>query len=208
MVVDFGAGRGGIHIDDPIAYRHSLMSLKGKVNEVIGVDIDSAVTTNPAINRAIVISGPELPLPDRSVDLILSDFTFEHLGDPQAIASNFERVLKPGGWIRARTPNRFGYIVLANSFLPDSLRSRVLRGAQPERKEEDLFPAFYRLNTLRDISRLFPEPRFRQASYYWDASPSYHFDSPFVFRLFSWLLQSESPNAFKTMLMVFIQKSQ
>jgi hypothetical protein len=52
-----------------------------------------------------------------------------------------------------------------------------LRGAQPERKEEDVFPAFYRLNTRRDISRLFPEPRFRQASYYWDASPSYHFET-------------------------------
>jgi hypothetical protein len=47
-----------------------------------------------------------------------------------------------------------------------------------------VFPAFYRLNTLRDISRLFPEPRFRRASYYWDASPFYHFNSPFVFRLF------------------------
>jgi ubiquinone/menaquinone biosynthesis C-methylase UbiE len=55
------------------------------------------VTANPAIDRAIVISGSEFPLPDRSVDLILSDFNFEHLGDPQAIARNFERVLKPGG---------------------------------------------------------------------------------------------------------------
>jgi SAM-dependent methyltransferase len=129
VVADFGAGRGRIHIDDPIGYRRSLTSLKSKVKEVIGVDVDSAVRTNSAIDRAIVISGPELPLPDRSVDLILSDFTFEHLGDPKAIARNFERVLKPGGWICAHTPNRFGCITLANSFLPDSLRSRVLRGA-------------------------------------------------------------------------------
>jgi hypothetical protein len=91
--------------------------------------------------------------------------------------------------------------------LPDALRSRVLHGAQPEGKEEDVFPAFYRLNTLRDVKRLFPEPRFRQASYYWDASPSHHFDSPFVFWLFSWL-HSASPDALKTMMMVFIQKSQ
>jgi hypothetical protein len=85
------------------------------------------------------------------------------------------------------------------------MRSRVLRGAQPERKEEDVFPAFYRLNTLRDISRLFPEPRFRQASCCWDASPPYHFDSPFVFRLFSWL-HSVSPNAFKTTLSLHPEK--
>jgi hypothetical protein len=54
VVVDFGAGRGRIHVDDPIAYRRGLTSLKGKVKEVIGVDVDSAVTTNPAIDRAII----------------------------------------------------------------------------------------------------------------------------------------------------------
>jgi SAM-dependent methyltransferase len=205
VVMDFGAGRGVNHIEDPVAYRRNLANFKGKVKEVIGVDVDSAVTTNPALDRAIVISGPEIPLPDQSVDLILSDFTFEHLGDPEAIARSFDRVLKPGGWICARTPNRFGYIALANSLLPDSLKSRVLHGAQPDRKEEDVFPAFYRLNTLRDVSRLFPEPRFSQASYCWDASPSYHFDSRWVFWLFSWL-HSLTPNAFKTILMIFIQK--
>src|SRR5271157_3284584 len=67
VVADFGAGRGRIHIDDPIGYRRSLTNLKGNVKEVIGVEVDGAVTTNPAIDRAIVISGPELPLRDRSV---------------------------------------------------------------------------------------------------------------------------------------------
>jgi SAM-dependent methyltransferase len=207
VVLDFGAGRGVNHIEDPVDYRRNLVNFKGKVKEVIGVDVDSAVMTNPALDRAIVISGPEIPLPDQSVDLILSDFTFEHLGDPAAIVRSFDRVLKPGGWICARTPNRLGYIALANSLLPDALKSRVLHGAQPDRKEEDVFPAFYRLNTLRDIRRLFPEPRFSQASYYWDASPSYYFGSRWIFRLFSWL-HGLTPSTLKTMLMIFIRKSQ
>ena len=66
-------------------------------NKLELLQIADAVAREKSIDRAIVISGSEFPLPDRSVDLILSDFTFEHLGDPQAIARNFERVLKPGG---------------------------------------------------------------------------------------------------------------
>jgi hypothetical protein len=48
VVMDFGAGRGVNHIEDPVAYRRNLSNFKGKVKEVIGVDVDSAVTTNPA----------------------------------------------------------------------------------------------------------------------------------------------------------------
>jgi SAM-dependent methyltransferase len=204
-VVDFGAGRGVNHIEDPIEYRRALQKIKGKVSEVIGIDVDNAVTTNPALDRSIVITGPDIPLLDKSVDLILSDFTFEHLADPDAIARSFDRILKPGGWLCARTPNRFGYIALANSLLPDSAKSRILHGAQPDRKEEDVFPAFYRMNTFNDLKKVFPENRFRHASFYWDASPSYYFGRRWIFSLFS-MLHAVTPDVTKTMLMIFIQK--
>ncbi|MBR2118628.1 MAG: class I SAM-dependent methyltransferase [Pseudomonadota bacterium] len=204
-VVDFGAGRGVNHIEDQIKYRRELLKIKGKVRETIGVDVDNAVKTNPALDRSIVITGSEIPLPDNSVDLILSDFTFEHLGDPAAIARSFDRILKPGGWLCARTPNRFGYIALINRLLPDNAKSRILHGAQPDRKEEDVFPALYRMNTFSDLRKVFPESRYRHASYYWDASPSYYFGRRWVFSMFS-ILHGLTPDVLKTMLMIFIQK--
>src|SRR6201995_1817857 len=70
-VLDFGAGRGVAHIEDEVRYRRELLKLKGKVKEIIGVDVDSAVKTNPAVDRSIVITGSDVPLPDNSVDLIL-----------------------------------------------------------------------------------------------------------------------------------------
>jgi SAM-dependent methyltransferase len=206
-VVDFGAGRGVNHIEEQVDYRRELLKIRGKVKQVIGVDVDELVKTNPALDTSIVITGPEIPLPDNSVDLILSDFTFEHLGDPTAVARSFDRILKPGGWLCARTPNRFGYIALANTLLPDVVKSRILHGAQPDRKEQDVFPAYYRMNTFTDLKKLFPESHYHHASYYWDASPSYYFGRSWVFSLFS-VLHSATPDVLKTMLMVFIQKRQ
>jgi SAM-dependent methyltransferase len=48
----------------------------------------------------------------------VSDFTFEHIVDPAQAARELDRVLKHGGWLCARTPNRYGYIALANRFVP------------------------------------------------------------------------------------------
>ena len=205
VVLDFGAGRGEPHIDDTIAYRRKLRLLRGKVAEVIGADVDPIVQTNPGIDRAVVLSNQKIALPDESIDLIVSDFTFEHLPDPVATVSELDRVLRPGGWLCARTPNRNGYIAVINRLLSDRLKERILYGAQPERKEEDVFPAFYRLNTLKAIREHFPLSRYENASYAWDASPAYHFNRPVVFRLLK-AIHSVSPSHLKTTLMIFLRK--
>jgi 2-polyprenyl-3-methyl-5-hydroxy-6-metoxy-1,4-benzoquinol methylase len=54
------------------------------------------------------------PFPNETFDLVVSDSTFEHVSDAEQVASELDRVLKPGGWICARTPNRHGYVALLN----------------------------------------------------------------------------------------------
>src|SRR5438105_530561 len=83
VLLDFGAGRGIGYMEDSVGYRKRLRDFKGKVREVIGVDIDPVVAKNPLLDRALVLdpTGP-IPLPDASVDLIISDFTFEHIRNP------------------------------------------------------------------------------------------------------------------------------
>lgn len=204
-VVDFGAGRGEPHIDDTVVYRRELRMLKGKAKEVIGVDVDDVVQSNPGIDRAIVLTDTQIPLPDVSVDMIVSDFTFEHLPDPKKTCVELDRILKPGGWLCARTPNRNGYIAIMNRLISDSLKDSVLRSAQPARKEEDVFPAHYRLNTFAALLDNFPGDRYHHCSYSWDAAPSYHFNRRFLFSSLN-AVQSISPPALRTTLMIFIQK--
>lgn len=173
VVVDFGAGRGGF-MDEPDSYRRWLRELKGRCQRFIGVDVDPAVLTNPSVDEALVWQpGTKLELPDESVDVVVSDFTFEHVADPASVVAELERVLKPGGWVCARTPNRWGYIAVGARLVPKSLHAKTLARLQPNRRELDIFPTVYRLNTLGDIRGAFPRPRWHVYAYTMDGKSAY-----------------------------------
>lgn len=171
LIVDFGAGRGR-SAEDPVAYRRKLQELRGPGRTVIGVDVDPVVVDNPLIDEGRHIPpGGMLPLDSASVDLIVSDFTFEHVDDADAAAAELRRVLKPGGWICARTPNRWGYIAIGARLVPNRLHVRALRRLQPAKRDIDTFATRYRMNTRKDLERLFPAPAFSLYAYTTDYEP-------------------------------------
>jgi SAM-dependent methyltransferase len=205
-VIDFGAGRGKDAVDDTVAYRRSLRRLKGKARTVIGADIDIAIAQNPSLDSAVLIqdSAP-LPFATSSVDLVLSDYTFEHVNDPVAVAKEIDRVLKPEGWICARTPNRWGYIALGATIVPNRLHIAFLRFLQPARKAGDVFPTRYRLNTRKTLAELFPAELYDDYSYYYDPEPSY-FGTSVVFNKIARTILKFVPLRCAALLMVFKQK--
>lgn len=98
VAVDLGAGRGEWFFDNSSATRLALRDLRSKAGRVIGIDIDPVVETNPAVHEAHVVApDARLPLDDASVDLVLCDWTFEHIGEPRRFAGEIHRVLRPGG---------------------------------------------------------------------------------------------------------------
>ncbi|MBK1633336.1 SAM-dependent methyltransferase [Thiohalocapsa halophila] len=206
QVLEFGAGRGAGLQDDAVPLRRGLRNLQGKVARAVACDVDEAVRAHPGADEAVVIQ-PDAPLPfaDADFDLIVSDFVFEHIQDPAQVSAELGRVLKPGGWLCARTPNRYGPVSLVTRLIDNSRHSRVLRWAQPERKDIDVFPTAFRLNSLRDLRRWFPAERFEHFTYRYEPEPAYFFNSRAVLRLMlflSWLL----PPVMKTNLFVFLRK--
>lgn len=113
VVVDLGAGRGADAGNAGSGYRRRLAMLRGKVARVIGVDVDEAVRENPKLDEAVVYDGGRIPLPDASADVVVSDWTLEHIPDPALFAAEIHRILKPGGWLAARTPHLFSALVLS-----------------------------------------------------------------------------------------------
>jgi SAM-dependent methyltransferase len=206
VLLDYGAGRGEGHMEDACEYRRSLRNFQARVARVIGVDVDEAVMQNPALDEAYTFNPKDrLPIDDASIDIIVSDVTFEHILDPRQTASELDRVLKPGGWLCARTPNRYGYIALANRLVPEAIKMRVLNIVQPSRKEEDVFPAVYLMNSFGALLKCFPSDRFEHFSYRWDSEPPYHANKKILYRAMQ-IIHYITPAALRSMLMVFIRK--
>jgi SAM-dependent methyltransferase len=207
VILDFGAGRGTGYTD-VVRYHNKLRNFKGRVREVIGADVDPVVRKNPMLDRAILLDKTgAIPLADESVDLIISDFTFEHIEDPSRTAGELDRVLVPGGWICARTPNKYGYVAVANQLVPQSLRLGLLRFVQPNRDEQDVFQTFYRLNTFSAVRHYFQPTKYDHFVYSWDAEPAYHANYRSVFLLLR-SIHALTPPGLRTLLLLFLRKKE
>jgi SAM-dependent methyltransferase len=206
-VLDFGAGRG-IWNEIETGFKRDLTSLKGKCKAVIGADIDPAVLNNPLLDEAMLLpNSGSIPLPSRSVDMIVSWAVFEHLSDPTRTAAELERILRPGGWLCSWTPNKWGYVSVGARLVPNQLHARVLRYVLPtsKRRESDVFPTYYRINTLREIKRCFPVSRFEHFSYFFNGAPNYNANN-FIIASVMDVTAKLAPNYFAQSIHVFIRK--
>lgn len=205
-VVDYGAGRGQGTVDDPVPYRKQLRNLLDEKWRVVGVDIDSAVFENIGVNSALLIQADgSIPLDSESVDVIVSDSTFEHIDNPEVSTSEIKRILKPGGWLCARTPNFWGYISLGANLIPNSLHAAILKYLQPDRKEIDIFPTKYELNTKKKLNKFFPRDEYEHCSYYINGEPAYFSNSILGWTLVKVMFRLLPPFMKSTML-IFIRK--
>lgn len=206
-VIDLGAGRGA-QFEDSVSFRRGMIGTQGKVKRVIGIDVDPAVNSNTHIDEARLYDGGRLPLDDEEVDLIFCDWVLEHIEQPEIFATEVGRVLKPGGWFCARTPEKYSLIAIASRMVPNRHHAKSLEKIQAgERKAEDVFPAHYRLNSLGAVKRHFPRGEWDNFSYTWSPDPSYHFGRPAVARAVSLVQYLKRPFGGENLL-VFVRKRQ
>lgn len=204
-VLDYGAGRGEQIADDPSPYRRALQNFQGRCAHVEGCDVAPAVLTNPYLDHAEIIDpAAALPYADNSFDLIVSRYVFEHVDDPEQVSRELLRVVRPGGWICAVTPNSYGYVAIASRLVPNRRHVAALKSAQPDRKAEDVFPTRYRLNTRAALQRYFGG-RADIHVYRASAEPAYHFGKPWLYAGFK-LLHRLLPDVLHSQLFIFMRK--
>jgi SAM-dependent methyltransferase len=206
-VLDFGAGRGQWAVDPMPEISRRLRLLRGRVARVVGTDVDEAVLTNPALDEArVVAAGEPLPYDDGTFDMVIADHVLEHIDAEHApdVAAEMLRLLRPGGWLAARTPNKWGLIGLGARAVPNRLHARVLDRLQPGRRPEDVFPVRYAMNTRKDLARLFAP---HAVHVYGHASePTYFGRSTAMWRIAGGV-DRVTPARLRPTLMVFVQKS-
>jgi SAM-dependent methyltransferase len=76
----------------------------------MGMDYDATalaeVRERQPTARLACADAARLPLPDASIDIVVSFETIEHVPDASAMLAELRRVLKPGGRLVLSTPNR------------------------------------------------------------------------------------------------------
>lgn len=154
VVAEVGCGRGAlVEMAQPGG---AWQDLRGPGRTVVGIDVEPVGADNPVIDEFRLI-GPDgrWPFPDASVDLAVCDFVLEHVTEPEAFVGELTRVLRPGGVFVARTINRRSVLAACARLVPNRAHARALQRLQPSRLERDVFRTAYRMNTRRDLGRLF-----------------------------------------------------
>ncbi len=126
--------------------------LAGRAALLVGVDVDPAIWEHNLIRLRIVALAPELPFRDATFDLVTANMVVEHLEDPHSVLVEIRRILKPGGTFVFHTPNRRHFLVAAAHWIPARIKRKLVHWIEG-REECDVFPTFYRLNTIADIRR-------------------------------------------------------
>jgi SAM-dependent methyltransferase len=203
VVLDLGAGRAAWYEDDRCETRRNLRLLKDKVAKVIAADVNLAVMNNRASDEQIIMEDGVLNLPNNSVDLVIADYVLEHVDNSKEFSNQVNRVLKSGGWLCARTPHKYCYVAIAASLIRNFDHSKFLRYVQPSRKEVDIFPTRYKLNTLDDVGKNFSG--WKSSTFIFRANPAYYFGSKFIYKLQS-VVHGFLPSFLCGNLFIFVQK--
>ncbi len=183
VAVDVGCGRG-TQVDDPVALRRELRILRGKCRRAIGLDVDPAAEANPYIDEFGLLDASGCwPLDSGSADLVLADFVLEHIAEPGLFFSEAARVLRASGVICIRTINAWSYVGVGSRLVPDRLHARLLGRLQRQRAACDVFPTFYRCNTIPKLRRSLEAHGFDSAVYGAEAEPAYLAFNPAAYAL-------------------------
>jgi SAM-dependent methyltransferase len=178
LLLDLGAGSGYVQE----------MDFRAHAEKVTGIDLDEAVARNPFLHDYVHGSVYDLSVfPPDHFDLIICNSVVEHIDKPEIFISELSRVLKPGGWFMAKTPNRNHYMPLIARITPLSFHKWINK--RRGRPEEHTFPTYYRLNSRKKIRKLFSAAGFDPVIIETFEGPPSYLRMNFIFYTIGWIYE-------------------
>jgi 2-polyprenyl-3-methyl-5-hydroxy-6-metoxy-1,4-benzoquinol methylase len=122
MAMELTAGKDVLDIACGEGYGSQLLATNART--VTGVDNDKAIITTASQKykasplRFITGEATRIPLPDQSVDVVVSFETLEHLADHEAFIVELKRVIRPDGLLIISTPDKDQYTLKSGNTNP------------------------------------------------------------------------------------------
>jgi SAM-dependent methyltransferase len=166
-VLDLGGGRRCVYA--------ASVQPQGRL-KLIAVDVSAkelAMNEDVAEKRVADVAAG-LPMPDESVDLILSRALLEHVQGVPAAIRHMGRVLKPGGTALHLVPCRYSLFGLAARILPFGPLLKLVHLVMPWTRGNVEFPVVYDHCYPQALERAFRDAGFSQVEVWitW-AQPGY-----------------------------------
>lgn len=150
--LDVGGGRDLVPRWLPPKELARIMAAAARAKAIIAIDYDAESLRDNNLERRVRGDVAVLPFASASFDLITANMVVEHLSEPEAALREIARVLKPSGAFVFHTSNVVSPIVALSALIPSGLKKWLIYFFEG-RKEQDVFPTFYTLNTVGRIRR-------------------------------------------------------
>ena len=201
-VLDLGAGKGDwFESRKKNKTLFNIQYLKPDIKKIIAADVDRVVLKNKSTHKNLIIK-KKIPVKKNSFDLIICDWVFEHIENPEPFYNEINRVLKKGGIVCGRTPYKYSYLAIISNLLEGSkIKDFILKKAQPGRGR--YFKSYYKMNTKKTISKIFWN--YSNNSFIYTPDPSYFFNSKILFYLMK-KIHFLLPRFFSGVLYSFLKK--
>lgn len=125
-------------------------------SKIYGIDLDERVIDNPYLYNAKCISAYQISEIFDSIkfDVIYSHMVVEHIDNPYEFLSNQFKKLNENGVLIHSTVSKFFWTSLLNNNINENIKFFLIKHLGSGRKSNDIFKAFYRLNSRQSLKKL------------------------------------------------------
>ena len=137
--------------------------LAARCRRLVGVDPSENILENPYLHERVQSTIEEFR-PETRFDLVTMRMVAEHLVSPRAAVESLARLLKPGGVAIVYTVNKWS-IITALSWVTPFRVHQLVKGWLWRTEDRDTFEVAYRMNTRKDLKRVFEDAGFRETDF-------------------------------------------
>ncbi|PHR94613.1 MAG: hypothetical protein COA78_31975 [Blastopirellula sp.] len=157
--IDVGGGKSIFPFNEKLS-----CELAERSDFLVGVDPSDNINQNDLVNERSQTMIEDYQT-DETFDLATLRMVAEHIEHPEIVIDKLAQLIRPTGHVVIYTPNKWSILSIMASLIPDKFHASFARLISSGRKDEDVFPTCYKMNTRNRLRELFEEGGFKEVGF-------------------------------------------